>query len=221
MLCGVPSPAWPPARPLPPPPGGGARLGQPSLPAVGGGGGALIAGGCFGILPSAGDPLRGGGGRTAGLGVGGLVAGIPALSHSPELTESFPLSLCPCAPQAYGFQIDAVPSRGFNKLRGWAGISAPTVPLSIPVSKLHVSERPHYCLENPASQDCYSESWATLEGLPVTRGLTLLEPHLHPLRLEQTSPHPQPRADVGCTWRPCLCWPLLPVAAPSGLSFPL
>lgn len=154
-------------------------------------------------------------------GGGGLVAGIPALSHSPELTESFPLSLCPCAPQAYGLQIDAVPGRGFNKLRGWAGISAPTVPLSIPVSKLHASERPHYCLENPASQDSYSESWATLEGLPVTPGLTLLEPHLHPLRLEQTSPHPQPRADVGCTWRPCLCWPLLPVAAPSGLSFPL
>lgn len=33
MLRGVPSPAWPPARPPLPPPGGGARPRQPSLPA--------------------------------------------------------------------------------------------------------------------------------------------------------------------------------------------
>lgn len=97
MLCGVPSPAWPPARPPPPPPGGGARLRAAFCQTRG----ALIGG--FGTLQL--------GTWTAGLGFGSLFLATP-----PKLTESFPLFICPCTPRVCGSKVNAVPCWRFNEL---------------------------------------------------------------------------------------------------------
>lgn len=95
ILRRVPSPAWPPARPPPPPLGGGARLGRPCcLPW-----GARMGGFCILLLGP--GPWR----RWQDH-----AAGRSALSHPPKLTESFPLSICPCAPQTCGCRRNAVSS---------------------------------------------------------------------------------------------------------------
>lgn len=187
-----PTPAGPPARPLPPSPWGRSQ--------------ARICLRCQSRGRSDGasasfrwDPTaEAAAGPRAWVGVGDVWLGSLLLTKTPKLTASFSLStaLCPLGlwtPDGHSA------CWGFNKLGVRVSVSASAFPFPTPAPKLYTpsttitTPKPMLGLQRRDSQGSLSEPWAILEGLCVSRSrdarppkacLPRPKPHLHPSQLE-------------------------------------